>query len=154
MEPDPDPDEVAAGWQEPELPESGPVISPEVTALMEEKDRAILAMRRLNQSLRDDTVARQLDQLELSAIQIMDRVVADESLLPQVQKFMIYYLPKTIRLLHNCVKREDPAHARAVLDAMVAAFHRQLNALHRGEVLDITADMARTEAQLARAGLN
>ena len=154
VSPAPDPDAVAAEWKEPEPPVSVPAISPETAALMEEKDRAILAMRRLNQSLRDDTVARQIDQLELSALQIMDRVVADGSLLPQVRKFMIYYLPKTIKLLHGCVKREDPSGARAVLDAMVAAFHRQLNALHRGEVLDITADMARTEAQLARAGLN
>ena len=120
---------------------------------MEEKDRAILAMRRLNQSLDDATVGRQLDQLELSALQIMDWVIEDVRHLPQVQRFMIYYLPKTLKLLHGCVKREDPARARAVLDAMVAAFHRQLNALYRGETLDITADMARTEAQLSKAGL-
>ena len=120
---------------------------------MEEKDRAILAMRRLNQSLADATVARQLDQLELSAIQIMERVIADNRTLPQVQKFMIYYLPKTIKLLHGCVKREDPGRARAALDAMVAAFHRQLNALYRGEVLDVTADIIRTETQLAQVGL-
>ena len=91
---------------------------------------------------------------ELSALQIMDRVIADRRGLPQVQRFMIYYLPRTIKLLHGCVKREDPARARAVLDAMVAAFHRQLNALYRGEVLDISADMARTEAELARPGLS
>ena len=120
---------------------------------MEEKDRAILGMRRLNRALGDETVARQLDQLEISAIQIMDRVILDNSLLPQVRRFMIYYLPKTLKLLNGCVKRDDPSRARAVLDTMVAAFHRQLNALYRGEVLDMTADMARTEAELARAGL-
>ena len=157
-EPIPAPEPDYDAWQEPSpdfwKDPDAPSIDPEVAALMEEKDRAILAMRRLNQSLGDSTVSRQLDQLELSALQIMDRVIADRRGLPQVQRFMIYYLPRTIKLLHGCVKREDPARARAVLDAMVAAFHRQLNALYRGEVLDISADMARTEAELARSGLS
>ena len=120
---------------------------------MEEKDRAILAMRRLNRSLGDDTVARQLDQLELSAIQIMNRVIEDNSLLPQVRKFMIYYLPKSMKLLHGCVKREDAPQARALLDVIVAAFHRQLNALYRREMLDISAEMHHTETRLSKFAL-
>lgn len=111
-------------------------------------------MRRLNRTLNDATVARQLDQLELSGIQIMDRVIDDRRNLGQVKQFMTRYLPLSIRLMNQCVQGEDAGHARAVLDAMVSAFHRQLNSLYRNETLDIAADLAHTQEQLKQAGVN
>ena len=130
-----------------------PGIDYEVAALMEEKDRAIMAMRRMNRSLGDITVARQLDQLELAGLQIMDQVISDRRTLGQVRKFMICYLPLGNRLLNRSVLKEDPVQARAVLDVMVSAFHRQYNALCRGEVLNIAEDLAYSEQQLSQAGL-
>ena len=141
-----------------------PAPSPEVAALMKERDRAISEMRRLNDNIPDPRLSQQIDHLEEVTGKIVDQVVAQPKKLPQIRRFMDYYLPTTLKLL-NAYDRMDSTgiagdnitatkdKVSAMMDTIVQAFNRQLDALFGEEALDISTDITVMENLLAREGL-
>lgn len=148
--------------KEPEKPKS--TGNPEIDALITERGRAVSEMRRLNGSIEDETISTQIDHLEQTAGKIIDTVVAQPEKLPQIRKFMNYYLPTTLKLL-NAYDRMDSTGASGVnidgtkgkiegmLSTICAAFDKQLDALYGEEALDISTDITVMEQMLAREGL-
>ncbi len=49
--------------------------NPEIDKLMREGDRAISEMRRLNESIKDETISRQINEMENATIKIFDHVM-------------------------------------------------------------------------------
>ena len=141
-----------------------PAPSPEVAALMKERDRAISEMRRLNDNIPDPRLSQQIDHLEEVTGKIVDQVIAQPKKLPQIRRFMDYYLPTTLKLL-NAYDRMDSTgiagdnitatkdKVSAMMDTIVHAFDRQLDALFGEEALDISTDITVMENLLAREGL-
>ena len=141
-----------------------PAPSPEVAALMKERDRAISEMRRLNDNIPDPRLSQQIDHLEEVTGKIVDQVIAQPKKLPQIRRFMDYYLPTTLKLL-NAYDRMDSTgiagdnitatkdKVSAMMDTIVRAFDRQLDALFGEEALDISTDITVMENLLAREGL-
>ena len=141
-----------------------PAPSPEVAALMKERDRAISEMRRLNDNIPDPRLSQQIDHLEEVTGKIVDQVVSQPKKLPQIRRFMDYYLPTTLKLL-NAYDRMDSTgiagdnitatkdKVSAMMDTIVRAFDRQLDALFGEEALDISTDITVMENLLAREGL-
>ena len=141
-----------------------PAPSPEVAALMKERDRAISEMRRLNYNIPDPRLSQQIDHLEEVTGKIVDQVVSQPKKLPQIRRFMDYYLPTTLKLL-NAYDRMDSTgiagdnitatkdKVSAMMDTIVHAFDRQLDALFGEEALDISTDITVMENLLAREGL-
>lgn len=141
-----------------------PAPSPEVAALMKERDRAISEMRRLNDNIPDPRLSQQIDHLEEVTGKIVDQVIAQPKKLPQIRRFMDYYLPTTLKLL-NAYDRMDSTgiagdnitatkdKVSAMTDTIVRAFDRQLDALFGEEALDISTDITVMENLLAREGL-
>ena len=94
----------------------------------------------------------------------MDQVVSQPKKLPQIRRFMDYYLPTTLKLL-NAYDRMDSTgiagdnitatkdKVSAMMDTIVHAFDRQLDALFGEEALDISTDITVMENLLAREGL-
>ena len=80
--------------------------NPEVDKLIKERDRAIGEMRRLNDSIEDETISAQIDHLEEVTRKIIDQVVAQPQKLPQIRRFLDYYLPTTLKIL-NAYDRMD-----------------------------------------------
>lgn len=138
--------------------------NPEIDALIAERSRAVSEMRRLNDSIKDPKISAQIDHLELVAGKIIDTVVAEPTKLPQIRRFMSYYLPTTMKLL-NAYDRMDSAGVAGenisgtkvkiedMLDTICTAFDRQLDALYGAEALDISTDITVMEQMLAREGL-
>lgn len=54
---------------------------------------AIAEMKRLNESIKDEKISRQIDRLEEISGKIFDCVKASPEKLPQIRKFMNYYPP-------------------------------------------------------------
>ena len=104
--PDPEPaqpEEAAEEAQEKEAPEEAPqekasTGDPKIDALIQEKDRAISEMRRLNDAIADETISAQIDQLEDITGKIIDQVIEHPEKQPQIRKFLIYYLPTTLKI--------------------------------------------------------
>ncbi len=146
---------------EEEPPSTG---DPKIDALIQERDRAVGEMRRLNDAIEDAEISRRIDQLEDATGKIIDQVVAHPEKLPQIRKFMNYYLPTTLKIL-NAYDRMGAAgvsgenidgtmhRIETIMDTIVMAFHKQLDALFRDEAMDIASDITVMETLLAQEGL-
>ena len=144
--------------------EEKPTGNPEVDALLKERERALSEMRRLNDSIADEKISAQIDHLELVTGKIIDHVAQNPTKLPQIRRFLNYYLPTTLKLL-NAYDRMDSAgvsganidgtkgRVENIMDTIVKSFDQQLDALFGDEALDISTDITVLEQMLAREGL-
>ena len=161
---DPEPAE-----SEPQQPPKGAEKSastgdPAIDALIAERDRAISEMRRLNDTIEDAVISTQIDHLENITGKIIDAVVDKPSKLPQLRKFLNYYLPTTLKLL-NAYDRMDAAGVSGsnidgtkgkiedIMGTICKAFDKQLDALYGEEALAISTDITVLENMLAQEGL-
>ena len=138
--------------------------NPEIDALIQERDRALGEMRRLNDSIADEKISAQIDHLEEVTKKIIDQVVAQPKKLAQIRRFLDYYLPTTLKIL-NAYDRMDSTgisgsnidatkqKVEGMMDTIVQAFDKQLDALFGEEALDISTDITVMENLLAREGL-
>ncbi|HCO63074.1 MAG TPA: hypothetical protein DIT49_06850, partial [Clostridiales bacterium] len=85
-----------------------PAPSGEVAALLQERDRALSELRRLNDAIDDPKISSQILRLEHAAGQILSQVSQEPDKLPQIRTFLQYYLPTTLKLL-NAYDRMDEA---------------------------------------------
>lgn len=138
---------------------------PKLDALILEKDRAIREMRRLNDAIEDEVISHRIDQLEDTTGKIFDHVVQHPEKLPQIRKFMNYYLPTTLKLLNAYDRMGSTGVSgenidgtmrkiETMMDTIVMAFHKELDALFRDEAMDIASDITVMETFLAREGLS
>ena len=144
-------------------PEEAPA-DPQIAALKKERDRALSEMRRLNDAIRDETISRQIDHLEEVTGKILDQVIAQPRKQPQIRRFLDYYLPTTLKIL-NAYDRMSAAgiagdnidatkdKVEKMMDTIVRAFDKQLDALFGEEALDISTDITVMENLLAQEGL-
>ena len=149
--------------QAPEKPAS--TGDPELDALILERDRAVSEMKRLNDAIEDPTVSAQIDHLEATSKKIIAHVVEHPQKLPQIRKLLNYYLPTTLKLL-NAYDRMGSAGVsgenidgtmgkiETMMDTVVKAFDKQLDALFADEALDISTDITVMENLLAQEGLS
>ena len=164
-EPREEPAEEASEAEEPKGEEE-PVSTgdPTLDALIQEKDRAISEMRRLNDAIADETISAQIDQLEDTTSKILDHVIHHPEKQPQIRKFLIYYLPTTLKLLNTYdrmgatgVSGENidgtMAKIETMMDTIVSSFHKQLDALFQDEAMDIASDITVMENLLVQEGL-
>ena len=132
---------------------------------MKERDRAVSEMRRLNDAIEDAKLSRQIDHLEAVTRKIIDLVVAEPKKLPQIRKFMSYYLPTTLKILNSYdrmgsagVDGENISTTKqkieAMMDTIVTAYDKQLDALYGEEALDISTDITVMEQMLQQEGLS
>ncbi|MDE7004114.1 MAG: 5-bromo-4-chloroindolyl phosphate hydrolysis family protein [Oscillospiraceae bacterium] len=138
--------------------------NPEIDALLAERDRAVGEMRRLNDAIEDPRISAQISLLETTTGKIIDTVAASPGKLPQIRKFMNYYLPTTLKLL-NAYDRMDSAGVSGanidgtkgriedMLDTICTAFTRLLDDLYGEEAMDISAEITVMEQMLAQEGL-
>ena len=137
---------------------------PALDALILEKDRAISEMRRLNDSIEDETISQQIDQLEDATAKIFDHVIEHPEKQAQIRKFMIYYLPTTLKLLNSYDRMDATGISGENIDStkerietmmatIVSSFRKQLDALFRDEAMDIASDITVMENLLAQEGL-
>ena len=137
--------------------------NPEIDALIKERDRALSEMRRLNDAIADEKISAQIDHLEEVAKKIIDHVVDHPKKLPQIRRFMDYYLPTTLKIL-NAYDRMDStgiagdnisttkAKVEGMMDTITQAYDKQLDSLFGEEALDISTDITVMENLLAREG--
>ena len=110
-------------------------------------------------------VERFIDRLEDLSAKIFAQVKADPKKLPQIRKFMDYYLPTTLKLLNaydrmgaqgvngenidNTMQRVE-----SMMSTIVAAFEKQLDMLFGSEAMDISTDITVLENMMKREGLS
>ena len=137
--------------------------NPEIDALIKERDRALSEMRRLNDAIEDARISEQIDHLEQTTAKIIGHVVDNPKKLPQIRRFMSYYLPTTLKLL-NAYDRMDCAgvagdnisstkeRVEKMMDTLVQAYDKQFDALFGDEAMDISTDITVLENLLRQEG--
>ena len=157
-------EEPAAAPRSAPKAEKEPAADPEVAALLAERDKAVSELRRLNDAIADERISAQIDHLEETTRKIVDQVAAQPDKLPQIRRFLNYYLPTALKIL-NAYDRMDSAGVsgtnidgtkgkiETMMTTLVSAFDKQLDALFGEEALDISTDITVLEQMLAREGL-
>lgn len=125
---------------------------------------AIAEMKRLDDNIADPGISADIVRLEQVSQCIFDEVRQNPQKLPQIRRFMDYYLPTTLKLL-NSYDRMSAAgisgenidttltKVEGMMRTIVAAFEKQLDSLYGAEAMDISADITVLETMMAREGL-
>ena len=120
-------------------------------------------IREENILITDETLSAQMDTLSDKCLQIFRTVSEEPSKAPNVRKFMNYYLPTTLKVLANYrtmqergVSYQDMAQAREsavrCMNMVLTACQKQIDALHKENMLDISTDIDVMEQMLKRDG--
>lgn len=138
---------------------------PEVDSIIADGNRAISEMGRLYASINNPEVKRKINDLMRISDKIIQDSIHDPSDVPQIRKFLDYYLPTTIKLL-NAYDRMDAQGIQGenidgtkknileMLDTAIAAFEKQLDSLFANQALDIETDIDVMNTMLKREGLS
>ena len=136
----------------------------EVDKLIKERNLTISELRRLNYNIENEKISAWIDDIENTTTKIFDVVIAHPDKLPQISKFLNYYLPTTMKLLNTYDRMGSQGVAgenisgtmkkvEETLEMVVKAFHKQLDTLFAGEALDVNADIAVMENLMKTEGL-
>ena len=145
-------------------PEPEEKLPPELQSVIYQGKRAIADIRRLNDEIPDERISAQIDLIERLTAQIFDCVRKNPKKLSQIRQFLNYYLPSTIKLMEQYVTLQNQSlktenitegmqKIEDLLDKVIIAFQRQLDALFEADVVDITADIRVMEQMMASEGL-
>ena len=138
--------------------------SPEVQAIIREGRVALREMGRLYGSIPNVEVRKRINELMSVSDRIIRDAIDDPADVPQIRKFLDYYLPTTIRLLNSYDRMSAQEYAgenisgsmqriEEMLDTTIAAYKKQLDALFANQAADIQTDIDVMNSMLAREGL-
>ena len=138
--------------------------NPELYKAIADAKLAVSEMKRLDESIEDEEISARIVKLEQLTGKIYAHVEQNPEKLPQIRKFMNYYLPTTLKLLnaYDRMDQQDIAgenvsgtmeKVRSILSTIVTAFEKQLDNLFGSEAMDISSDITVLENMLAREGL-
>ena len=125
---------------------------------------AIREMKRLDENIADPGISADIVRLEQVSAKIFEEVKAHPEKLPQIRRFLDYYLPTTLKLLNAYDRMSGTgvsgenidttlAKVEGMMRTITAAFEKQLDSLYGAEALDISTDITVLENMMAREGL-
>ena len=138
---------------------------PEIDPILQEGNRALSEMGRIYMSVQDVEVRKKINELMRITDKITQDAIHDPSDIPQIKKFMNYYLPTTIKLL-NAYDRmsaqgiegenldKSMKNINDMLDQAIEAYKKRLDSLFENQALDIETDIEVMNQMLAREGLS
>ena len=123
----------------------------------------IETIRKENAAIPDPTLSAQMESICSKCEQIFRSVSEAPSKAPQVRKFMNYYLPTTTKMLANyrtmqnrgvSVQEMNAARDTTVrgLNMILTACQKQIDNLHKENLMDISTDIDVLEQMLKRDG--
>lgn len=145
-------------------PEQKKSYGPEVDPILEEGARALGEMARIYSSVKDKDVRQKINELMRITDKITQDAIADPADIPQIKKFMNYYLPTTIKLLNAYDRMSAQGiegenldrsmnNINEMLDQAIVAYKKRLDSLFENQALDIETDIEVMNRMLAREGL-
>lgn len=138
--------------------------NPELQAIIEKGRHCIRQIREANDAIPGEEISNKLDRLELVIDKIFTHVERNPRQLSEINKFMEYYLPTTLKLVTaykefdlQPVQGENIRSAKkeieTTLDTINHAFEVLLDSLFEDAAMDIATDISVLETMLAQEGL-
>lgn len=137
----------------------------ELDKMIDDGRKAIAEMKRLDDNIADPTISAQIVRLQELSGKIFAQVEQNPEKLPQIRRFMNYYLPTTLKLLNAYDRMSSQGvegqnisgtmeRVESMMSNIVTAFERQLDSLFGDQALDISTDITVLENMMAREGLS
>ena len=141
-----------------------PSYPPEVQSVVDEGERAHRELEHLYATIPNLSVKSKIRELINVSDKIIEDAVNDPSDVPQIKKFLDYYLPTTIKLLNAYDRMGAQGIEGAnisgtmqsieeMLDTAVAAYKKLLDSLFANQALDVETDIQVMNTLLKREGL-
>lgn len=148
-------------------PAPKPEKQPEKQTDMPERDqykKILDELRRVNDAIPDEEMSDKISRLEAVSAKIFEQAKSDPDKLPQMRKFMDYYLPTSLKLLNTYAEldkqgiegeniSESKHRIEQTMDTLVHAFETQLDQLFAADAMDISADIDVMQNMLRADGL-
>jgi 5-bromo-4-chloroindolyl phosphate hydrolysis protein len=139
-------------------------INKELQTAIENGRSCIFQIREANDAIPGEEISMKLDRLETVVDKIFTHVEQHPEQLTEIQKFMEYYLPTTLKLVTaykefdlQPVQGENIRTAKTeienTLNTINHAFETLLDSLFEDAAMDITTDISVLETMLAQEGL-
>lgn len=136
----------------------------ELEAVRKEGSGYLQQIRAVNDVLPGEVISEKLDRLENVAERIFECVRQHPEKLPDIRRFMRYYMPTTLKLVKSYeefetqpVQGENITKAKEeierALDTINTAFENLLDTLFADDALDVSADISTLETMLKQEGL-
>ena len=140
---------------------------PQLAALkeaVEEGRRHVELIRKANEEIAGEEVSAKLYRLEDVTRKIFEHIQSHPQKLSEIRKFMSYYLPTTLKLVHvYCELEKQPVNGENIvnakadiertLDTINVAFENLLDDLFEETAMDVSTDISVLETMLAQEGL-
>ena len=148
-------------------PAPKPEKQPEKQTDMPERDqykKILDELRRVNDAIPDEEMTDKISRLEAVSAKIFEQARTDPDKLPQMRKFMDYYLPTSLKLLNTYAEldrqviegdnlSESKHRIELTMDTLVKAFENQLDRLFASDALDVSTDIDVMQNMLRADGL-
>ncbi|WFR56677.1 5-bromo-4-chloroindolyl phosphate hydrolysis family protein [Anaerocolumna sp. AGMB13025] len=136
----------------------------EARSVIEEGRQFIHKIKEANFAIPGEEVSKKLDRLEDVIGKIFDYVELHPDQIPEIRKFMEYYLPTTLKLLEaykefdrQPIQGENISTAKSeiekTLDTINLAFENLLDDLFEDAAMDVSTDISVLNTMLAQEGL-
>ena len=127
---------------DPPKPQPASTGNPELDKMIRDGALAVEEMKRLDENIEDEKISQAIRELERTSQAIFQQVREAPEKLPQIRKFMDYYLPTTLKLLNAYDRMSSVGvggenidstkeRVEAIMDTIVAAFDKQLDSSAR-----------------------
>lgn len=151
------------GYQYVDLEDDEP--APKQAAEPDRFTATLREIRRLNNQIADAAVSAKIERIESISAKIFRAAEDDPSKLDDIQTFLNYYLPTTLKLLSTYSQLERQGESgenirtskkkiEGIMDELIEGFQRILDHLYRADVLDISADIEVLEQMMAKDGFS
>ena len=148
-------------------PAPKPEKQPEKQTDMPERDqyqKILDELHRVNDAIPDEEMSDKISRLEAVSAKIFEQAKSDPDKLPQMRKFMDYYLPTSLKLLNPYAEldnqgvegeniSESKRRIEQTMDTLVKAFENQLDRLFASDALDVSTDIDVMQNMLRADGL-
>jgi len=141
--------------------------APQTSAAPPKKgDDAVLAeIRAINDEIDDPVMSAKIDRIGEITARIFDYQRKNPEVTNELQSFLNYYLPTTLKLLRSYERMEEQgvegenirsakARIEDAMDKVVEGFEARLDKLFQADAIDVTSDIQVLEQMLQRDGLS
>ena len=136
----------------------------EAEANLDEYEKILKEIREINDKIPGEEFSAKISRLEDLTAKIFKIVQNQPEKQKKLRKFISYYLPTSMKLLHNYQQMdaqgiegknisEAKQQIEETMDTMISAFERQLDALFSTENMDVSADIAAMQNLMKADGL-
>jgi hypothetical protein len=138
--------------------------NPELQSVIQEGKQCLTQIREANEAIPGEEISRKLSRLEAVTEKIFDYVTQHPKKLPEIRRFMSYYLPTTLKLV-NAYRKFDaqPVQGENILsakreieetlDTINLAFENLFDGLFKDDAIDVSTDISVLETMLRQEGL-